>query len=98
MEAAMIKVGLREANMHFSKYVKMVRQGQEIVVTERGAPIAGVIKPLGREVSPEKRIKLLEEQGLLKRAVKDTFPSGAPLAIKGRSIVETLSDDREDRV
>ncbi len=97
MEAAMIKVGLREANMHFSKYVKMVRQGQEIVVTERGAPIA-VIKPLGREVSPEKRIKLLEEQGLLKRAVKDTFPSGAPLAIKGRSIVETLSDDREDRV
>lgn len=93
----MIKVGLREANMHFSKYVKMVRQGQEIVVTERGAPIA-VIKPLGREVSPEKRIKLLEEQGLLKRAVKDTFPSGAPLAIKGRSIVETLSDDREDRV
>lgn len=93
----MIKVGLREANMHFSKYVKMVRQGQEIMVTERGAPIA-MIKPLGREVSPEKRIKLLEEQGLLKRAVKDAFPSGAPLAIKGRSIAATLSEEREGRV
>jgi len=93
----MIKVGLREANMHFSKYVKMVRQGQEIVVTERGAPIA-VIKPLGREVSPEKRVKLLEEQGFLKRAVKGAFPAGAPLAIKGRSIAATLSEEREDRV
>ena len=41
------KVSLREANMHFHKYIKMVRQGQEIVVTERGTPIA-VLKPLGR--------------------------------------------------
>lgn len=93
----MIKVGLREANMHFSKYVKMVRQGQEIVVTERGAPIA-VIKPLGHEASPEKRIKMLEDQGFLKRAVKGAFPSGAPFAIKGRSIADTLSEEREDRV
>ncbi len=43
----MIKVGLSEAIMHFSKHVKMVRQGLEIIVTERGTPIA-VIKPLRR--------------------------------------------------
>lgn len=92
----MIKVGLREANMHFSKYVKMVRQGQEIVVTERGAPIA-VIKPLGSEASPEKRVKLLEEQGFLKRAVKGQFSSAAPFAIRGRSIADTLSEEREDQ-
>jgi len=90
----MIKVGLREANMHFSKYVKMVRQGQEIVVTERGAPIA-VIKPLGREASPEKRIKMLEDQGFLKRPGKGPFPSSTPLVIKGGPLADTLSEDRE---
>ena len=92
----MIKVGLREANMHFSKYVKMVRQGQEIIVTERGAPIA-VIKPLGREASPEKRIQLLEEQGVLRRAVKGAFPPDAPFSMRGRSIADTLSEEREDQ-
>lgn len=92
----MIKVGLREANMHFSKYVKMVRQGQEIVVTERGAPIA-VIKPLGREASMEKRIKTLEDQGILRRADKGKFTPGAPIEIGGKPISETLSEDRSER-
>jgi prevent-host-death family protein len=92
----MIKVGLREANMHFSKYVKLVRQGQEVVVTERGAPIA-VIKPLAREARPEQRIRILEEQGVLKRPTRGTLPSGAPVAIKGRPIAETVTDEREER-
>lgn len=34
----MLKVGSRKANLHFSKYLKLVREGQEIVVTERGNP------------------------------------------------------------
>jgi prevent-host-death family protein len=92
----MIKVGLREANMHFSKYVKLVRQGQEVVVTERGAPIA-VIKPLAREAGPEQRVRLLEEQGVLKRASRKAIPSGTPVSIKGRPISETVSSEREER-
>jgi prevent-host-death family protein len=92
----MIKVGLRDANMHFSKYVKLVRQGQEVVVTERGAPIA-VIKPLGPATSPEKRIKLLEEQGALKRASRKKFTPVTLIAIKGRPVSETLSEERSER-
>lgn len=92
----MIKVGLREANMHFSKYVKLVRQGQEVVVTERGAPIA-VIKPLTREGGPEQRVRLLEEQGVLKRPSRSAIPAGSPVAIKGRSIADTVSEEREER-
>lgn len=92
----MIKVGLREANMHFSKYVKLVRGGQEVVVTERGAPIA-VIKPLGPETSPKKRIKMLEEQGALRRASKKKFTPVTLIAIKGRPVSETLSEERGER-
>ena len=41
-----MRMGLREANQHFSRAVKAVKAGQEVVLTERGRPIA-VIKPLG---------------------------------------------------
>jgi prevent-host-death family protein len=92
----MIKVGLRDANMHFSKYVKLVRGGQEVVVTDRGEAIA-VIKPLGMETSPEKRITRLEEQGVLKRADRKKFTPVTLIAIKGRSVSETLSDERSER-
>ncbi len=92
----MIRVGLREANMHFSKYVKLVRQGQEIIVTERGAPIA-VIKPLVREAGPEQKIRQLEEQGVLIRPSRSVMPKGAPIAIKGHSISEAVSEEREER-
>ena len=40
-----MRMGLREANQSFSKAMKAVKQGKEVVLTERGKPIA-VIKPL----------------------------------------------------
>ena len=40
-----MKLGLREANQQFSKAIKAVRAGKEVVLTERGRPIA-VIKPI----------------------------------------------------
>ncbi|MDH4163651.1 MAG: type II toxin-antitoxin system prevent-host-death family antitoxin [Nitrospirota bacterium] len=92
----MIKVGLREANMHFSKYVKMVRQGQEVVVTERGTAIA-VIKPLGPATSPEKRIAMLEEQGVLRRAARKKIVPVKAIRIEGKPISETLAEERSER-
>src|SRR2546422_452317 len=44
-EEAAMRMGLREANQHFSRAVKAVKAGQEVVLTERGKPIA-VIRPL----------------------------------------------------
>lgn len=41
-----MRIGLREANQQFSKAVKAVKAGEEVVLTERGKPI-GVIRPLG---------------------------------------------------
>lgn len=92
----MLKVGLREANMHFSKYLKLVREGQEVVVTERGTPVA-VIKPLIKEGKPDDKIKSLEDQGILRRAVKGRLPLGKTIAIAGKPLSETLIEGREER-
>lgn len=92
----MVHVGLREANMHFSKYLKLVRKGQEVVVTERGNPVA-IIKPLMKKETPEDKIKSLEDQGILRRAVKGKLPVGRTIAITGRPLSETIMEGREER-
>lgn len=92
----MLQVGLREANMHFSKYLKIVREGQEVVVTERGTPVA-IIKPLIKEETSENKIRRLEEQGILRRAIKKNIPVGRPITITGKPLSETVIEGRKDR-
>lgn len=92
----MLQVGLREANMHFSKYLKLVREGQEVIVTERGKPVA-VIKPLMKEETPEDKIKGLEDRGILRRAVKGRLPLGKAIAIAGKPLSETMIEGREEK-
>jgi prevent-host-death family protein len=38
------QVSLREANQHFSRYIKAVERGEEIIITRRGRPIAKIVK------------------------------------------------------
>ena len=92
-----MKVGLREANIHFSKYVKMVRQGKKIVLTERGLPVA-TISPIPRgEADVENRIKLLEEKGILRPGLPGKFPLRKPVTVKGKPISEIVIEEREGR-
>jgi prevent-host-death family protein len=92
----MIKIGLREANLHFTKYVKMIKDGKEVILTERGTPIA-VIKPIPQKGGIESKIKSLEEQGLLKGAKKGKLPVHRPITIRGKPISEVVMEEREDR-
>lgn len=93
----MVKVGLREANQHFSKYLKIVREGNEVIVTDRGTPVA-VIKPLfDKKRSIEDKIQLLEDQGILKQAVKGGVPLHKLSMVKGKPVSEIIIEERENR-
>ena len=92
----MESVGLREANIHFTSYISKVRAGEEIILTDRGVPIA-IIKPLTPAASPIKiRLKQLEESGMLRRA-KGEFTLTEPVSCKGALISETVIDERRER-
>jgi len=93
----MIKIGLREANVYFTKYIKMVRQGKEIILTERGTPIA-IIRPiLPEKASPEERIMEMEKQGKLKRSEKRTFSFRRLIQAPGKSVSEAVLEERDER-
>jgi prevent-host-death family protein len=88
-------MGLREANQKFSKAIKAVKAGEEVILTERGKAIA-MITPLPETNRTEGIIRRLEAAGLLRPAVKrGPMPEHPPLRIKGVSISRILREDRD---
>ncbi len=89
-----MQMGLREANQNFSKAMKAVKAGQEVVLTERGKPIA-TIKPLKTVQNDAAAVRRLEAAGLLRPAQKTTsLPAWSPRPLKGASLSHTLKEER----
>jgi len=92
----MSTVGVRELKNRLTHYLRRTKGGEEVVITERGRPIA-VIQPIHavREVATvEAKLAQLAAQGLL------TLPTGHPrgrlrrVRVRGRPIAETILEDR----
>ena len=95
-----MKLGLREANQQFSKAIKAVRAGKDVILTDRGRPIA-VIKPIKTEDVPETALRAMVDEGLIRPAVRrgpTPVPRWRPVRVEGPPPSETVIDDREDRV
>lgn len=70
--AGAMTVGVRELKNRLTSYLKLVRADQEVIITERGKPIA-LIQPLGDAGSPrslEARLAALAAGGEI------TLPEG----------------------
>ncbi len=77
-----------------------MRAGKEVVLTERGQPIA-VIKPIKEGQAQEAAIKAMADDGFITLASRKgsmPMPRWRPLRIKGKPLSETIIEDREDRV
>ena len=53
-----ISIGIRELRQHASRYLRRVREGETVTITDRGEPIADIVprKP-GRESTLERLIR-----------------------------------------
>lgn len=90
-----MRIGLREANQRFSKAIQAVKTGKEVVLTERGIPIA-VIKPFSETARPTSTVRGLEAAGLLRAASRTApLPSWRPRPIKGAPLSVTIRQERE---
>ena len=94
-----MRMGLREANQSFSKAIKAVKAGKDVVLTERGKPFA-VIKPLKLEKDVNSIVRQLEAEGILRRGSKTGKPMPAwraPVPVKGKYIAKTITEERDKR-
>ena len=86
----MKSVGIRELKTHLSRYLAEVKQGKELLITERGQGIA-ILTPL----TPEHQwMMTLVQTG--KAHGRGGKPKGCRgIRLQGKSISETVIEERE---
>ncbi len=91
-------VGARELKTHLGGYIRKVRNGLTIVVTERGEPVAE-LRPLNREaVGEAARLEDLVGIGVLTRQKREPLKRFKPIRSGGRRQSRAIIEDREDRL
>lgn len=90
-------VGIRDAKMHLSKYIKMVQQGAEVIITDRGRPVGKIIPIQTRELPLRERLKRLEDQGLIDPDIrKDLVKIPPPIPVPDGIAQQMLQEDRDN--
>ncbi|MGH3039073.1 MAG: type II toxin-antitoxin system Phd/YefM family antitoxin [Gaiellaceae bacterium] len=96
----MLTVSVTEAKNKLSALLARVKAGETVVITERGIPVARVepAVPSSSE-DDEARLARLERKGIIKRAKRPLsreLLETRPPAGTGKSIVDTLLEEREE--
>ena len=92
----MSTVGVKELKNCLTQYLRRTKQGEEVIVTERGNPIALIqpIKSADKAVSLEAKLARLAAQGLV------TLPTQKPLKrvrlvrVSGKRTSKAIMEDR----
>jgi prevent-host-death family protein len=58
-------LGIREVKANFSKVMKRVQEGQEIIITDRGKPVGRIVSVSSETPCLEEQVRRLEDQGML---------------------------------
>jgi antitoxin (DNA-binding transcriptional repressor) of toxin-antitoxin stability system len=90
-----MRVGLREANQRFSSLVRAVKAGEEVVLTDRGRPVA-VMRKLPEPTRGEVGIWRPRAAGLLRPAARSTpMPPWTPRRLRGAPLSRTIRAERD---
>ena len=89
----MKRFGLREANQDFARLVRIVRSGEEVLLLDRGKPLA-VVRPV---VSQDQVLERLTARGLLLPAKKPgLLPPFRPVRAR-KGLSDAVIADRRER-
>ncbi len=90
-----LRVGIREAKINLSKLLKNVEKGREIIITDRGKPVAKIV-PMPTDSLPlAERIQELERQGWIEPRKKKTVKKFLiPIPIPDELAQKFLQEDR----
>ena len=94
----MIKIGTAELKNRLSYFLRKVKEGQKVLVTDRGKPVARLLPVSGDSLSStnEEILAAMIEEGLVQCSMhKNEFEEFSPLSLEGVSISEMLEEDRE---
>jgi prevent-host-death family protein len=89
----MTTVGVAELRQNLSKYLRLVGQGERLVVTDRNQPVA----QLGPPPSTGEALDRLIAAGRVSRPTRHRLPEPLPLAGDPHALSRALEEIRGDR-
>ena len=94
----MTKIGIRELKIHLSKYMREVKEGKNVIVTERGKIIAQImpLKTSKKEQDIRQVLFEMAQKGYILLPQHWGKPVNRPkrIRIKGTSFSDAIIEDR----
>ena len=91
----MITTGIKEAKNNLSRYMDQVKAGEEILITDRGKPVARIIREDRGRRHLQETLAPLIQKGLIalpsRSLAKDNL---SPLEVSGKPVSEMVLEDR----
>lgn len=81
-----------------SEYISSVKRGEEVLITERGKPVARLV-PIEPELAEDERMRDLVKRGLMRpgRGLRGRSLSHLPIVKLPESVIlETLEEERRE--
>ncbi|HHY34580.1 MAG TPA: type II toxin-antitoxin system prevent-host-death family antitoxin [Firmicutes bacterium] len=91
-----ITVGIKEAKINLSRILDQVAAGAEVIITDRGRPVAKITRVSPSALSLEDRLAALERRGWIEPAKGDKASRiPPPFPVEGDLAQRFLREDRE---
>jgi len=91
----MLSAGIKELKNNLSRYLSLVKKGEDVLITERGKIIARIIQEEPENESWRKALNHLMVRGLLtlpSRKIDRDIPP--PVEVPGKPVSEMAIEDR----
>ena len=86
-------VGIREARINLSRLIRDVRRGMEIVITDRGLPVARLIPAQGQSLSLEERVNNYITCGLIENCLENFEAKSCPIKLPGDISAQSFREE-----
>ena len=93
----MSTVGIKELKNRLTHYLRLTQKGEEVIVTDRGQPVAVIHHITSDELvlSREGRLAQLAAQGKISLPSRKLAARFKPVSYKGPSAAQAVIEDRE---
>src|SRR5258706_16448935 len=91
-------IGARELKTRLGQYLRAVRGGTTITITDRGVPVACLSPVSAREEGIDAALDELAAQGILSKGSGEALGAGMAVTLRGESIDRTIAQERDDRL
>ena len=91
----MINAGIKEVKNNLSRLIAQVKKGEEILITDRGKPVARIVQEKPDKQSIHQVLGTLAQKGLVVLPSRNILRTNiSPVTINGKNVSEMVIEDR----